>query len=182
MALISCPECERQISDKAPACPHCGIPLASASPPQSDRPQPPIHVTIAAPQAAPPSEPAHAQPKKTSRTSWLVLLLVLIGAVWYFQSPTLRNQNKPDMPVRVGYRSAITGPGLVLKVENTSDRHLSIRATLKNPSLGNTQNFRLDVPPRGEVEAGYREGWTLASGDTITLTHNDYKPWDGSIP
>lgn len=26
MALISCPECSREISDKAAACPHCGCP------------------------------------------------------------------------------------------------------------------------------------------------------------
>ena len=27
MALINCPECGKQISDKAPACPNCGYPL-----------------------------------------------------------------------------------------------------------------------------------------------------------
>ena len=27
MALIKCPECGKEISDKAPACPNCGIPL-----------------------------------------------------------------------------------------------------------------------------------------------------------
>lgn len=27
MALISCPECNKEISDKANACPHCGLPL-----------------------------------------------------------------------------------------------------------------------------------------------------------
>lgn len=27
MALVSCPECHREISDKAPSCPHCGFPL-----------------------------------------------------------------------------------------------------------------------------------------------------------
>ena len=27
MALISCPECGKQISDQAPACIHCGYPL-----------------------------------------------------------------------------------------------------------------------------------------------------------
>jgi tellurium resistance protein TerD len=27
MALISCPECSREISDKAAACPHCGCPV-----------------------------------------------------------------------------------------------------------------------------------------------------------
>lgn len=30
MALINCPECGREISDKAPACPHCGVPLTTA--------------------------------------------------------------------------------------------------------------------------------------------------------
>lgn len=27
MALIQCPECGRQVSDKARKCPHCGCPL-----------------------------------------------------------------------------------------------------------------------------------------------------------
>jgi len=27
MALIKCYECEKEISDKAPACPHCGAPV-----------------------------------------------------------------------------------------------------------------------------------------------------------
>lgn len=29
MPLISCPECTKQISDMAPACPSCGVPVAS---------------------------------------------------------------------------------------------------------------------------------------------------------
>lgn len=29
MALIKCPECGREVSDKAAACPHCGYPLAA---------------------------------------------------------------------------------------------------------------------------------------------------------
>jgi len=32
MALISCPECGRQVSDKAVACPDCGYPIASNRP------------------------------------------------------------------------------------------------------------------------------------------------------
>ena len=27
MALITCPECSREVSDQAAACPHCGYPL-----------------------------------------------------------------------------------------------------------------------------------------------------------
>ena len=42
MALISCPECGKQISDQAPACIHCGYPLpkqptAPAAPPSPAR-------------------------------------------------------------------------------------------------------------------------------------------------
>jgi RNA polymerase subunit RPABC4/transcription elongation factor Spt4 len=29
MALISCPECAQQLSDRAPTCPHCGCPIAA---------------------------------------------------------------------------------------------------------------------------------------------------------
>jgi len=29
MALLPCPECKKEVSDKAPACPHCGFPLQS---------------------------------------------------------------------------------------------------------------------------------------------------------
>lgn len=31
MALIKCPECSKDVSDKAPACPNCGAPIAAAS-------------------------------------------------------------------------------------------------------------------------------------------------------
>lgn len=31
MALIKCPECEKEISDKASACPNCGYPIESLS-------------------------------------------------------------------------------------------------------------------------------------------------------
>jgi len=30
MALISCPECKKQISERAAACPHCGNPMSAA--------------------------------------------------------------------------------------------------------------------------------------------------------
>ncbi|WP_411337184.1 DUF4352 domain-containing protein [Ruminococcus gauvreauii] len=35
MAMINCPECGKEISDKAPACPNCGHPLKKADPVKS---------------------------------------------------------------------------------------------------------------------------------------------------
>lgn len=31
MSLIKCPDCGKEVSDKAPACPSCGCPLASSN-------------------------------------------------------------------------------------------------------------------------------------------------------
>lgn len=38
MALINCPECNKEISDKAAACPHCGNPMSNVVIPKSDSP------------------------------------------------------------------------------------------------------------------------------------------------
>lgn len=32
MGLIKCPDCEREVSDRAPSCPNCGAPIAAAEP------------------------------------------------------------------------------------------------------------------------------------------------------
>ncbi|BBB25795.1 zinc ribbon domain-containing protein [Amphritea japonica] len=40
MALVSCPECNNQVSDAAVACPSCGHPLKEASPVTVEKPEP----------------------------------------------------------------------------------------------------------------------------------------------
>ena len=160
MALVQCSECEHKISDQAVACPNCGAPVrgpTTASPPSKEK-------------------------KKTSPATWVALLLVIGGIVWYLQSREFKEQSLPPMPVEVSFRGALLGPGLVLQVKNKSARHLSILVVLKNPSMQQGKNYRLDVAPQETSEVGHREGWTLASGDNIELFHNDYQSWKGNIP
>ena len=59
MALISCPECEHQISSYAVACPNCGFPLAMLEQLKSDR----AGIAGAALSAAPESDAAAAAKK-----------------------------------------------------------------------------------------------------------------------
>lgn len=160
MALMQCPECKHQISDQAVACPNCGAPVkgpATASVPSKEK-------------------------KKTSPATWVALLFVIAGIVWYLQSREFKEQSLPPIPVEVTFREALLGPGLVLQVKNKSARHLSILVALKNPSTQQGQNYRLDVAPQGTSEVGHMEGWTLASGDNIEIFHNDYQSWKGGIP
>ncbi len=106
---------------------------------------------------------------------------MVIGGLVYLNRGQ-REANLPIMPVGVQSRSAITGPGLVLRVQNTSTRHLAFVVTVKNPTTSQQREFRLDTDPSGSAEVGFKEGWTIASGDVLTVRHNDYQTWQGSIP
>lgn len=167
MALIECSECHKQISDKAVACLHCGAPIASAT---TNPPEKPTAPTVSN------SKPTA---KKTSPLTWLALVLIVAASVWYFPKAQ-REASLPSMPVEVATRTAITGPGLVLVVKNTSKRHLSYMVKLTNPTTNQERAFRLDVGPDSAGEIGYKEGWTVASGDQINITNNDYQQWNGS--
>ena len=65
MALISCSECGRQVSDKALSCPNCGMPLQAAAPNIASSDTAPSAANIAAPsgsQSAAPTAPQSAAP------------------------------------------------------------------------------------------------------------------------
>lgn len=169
MALIECSECHKEISDKAVACPHCGSPTApSVAPKQSEPPN--TSVTGNA-----------RTSKKTSSITWIVLAFVVAVSLWYFPK-AMRDANLPLVPVEVKTRAAITGPGLVLLVKNTSNRHLTLLISLKNPTTSQERSYRLDLAPSGTGEIGHREGWPLASGDQLRVSNNDYKDWEGNVP
>lgn len=152
MALIQCPECRTDISDKAGSCPKCGHPMKEV--------------------------PGHSQ--KNGIVSIvrnvlmsIVLLVVVVGG-WKFVHKVNRDISKPAMPIEVKYRKALLADGLVGIFKNTSNRQLAVVATFTNPTLKITKSFRLDLSPGGTKEIGHMEGWNFESGDTITLTHNDY--------
>ena len=180
MALINCPECRTQISDFLPACPHCGasvVPWARA------------HA---------PSSPTGATAEKASASSmpntilWIIgVVLVAIAGSLYFKARQAENevreqeqrlQRLPDMPIQMSYGSTPTGTGMSVSFKNTSHRLLAVAVTIRNPSLNVQESFGFDLPPGETREIGPLEGWTFASGDTVRITHNDYKPLNGKVP
>lgn len=75
MALIQCPECNGQVSDKAVACPHCGFPLPTPNEPVEADPASIDNPPLSEP--SPETEPATNQPATASRTG--ILLWILAG-------------------------------------------------------------------------------------------------------
>lgn len=160
MALVACGECGKEVSDKAPACPGCGAPTA-------------------APAAAAP--PAKVK-RKTSPVTWVALVAIIAGGAWYTQTREYKEQSLPDLPVKVAFRGAMMGPGMVLQVKNTSERPLMAMVKLQNPTTHQEKSFRIDVDNKGMAELGHKEGWVLASGDTVELSNAAYRSWKGNIP
>jgi hypothetical protein len=72
MALIPCPDCDGQISDKASACPHCGAPMKKTHKARKPR-------VAQAPQVA--STPENPAPSERSFGLRLALVCVSIGAL-----------------------------------------------------------------------------------------------------
>lgn len=75
MALINCPECSKEISNKAKACPHCGYPLPTK--------EETIRKTEVKPKTA--NEIEHEK-KVITRCVYGVILfigLIIVGYIWY---------------------------------------------------------------------------------------------------
>ena len=122
------------------------------------------------------------QPKKTSTMAWLVLVAIVVGVFLFSQSRNYQERSLPPLPIEVGFREAIMGPGLVLQVKNTSNSSITALVTLNNPTMQQEKSYRLDIPARTITEVGHKEGWVLAHGDKLKIYNEQYQSWSGSIP
>lgn len=166
MALIKCEECKKQVSDKAQSCPNCGAPIVASK-----------SIPLVYP------EELHKQKEKASQfTTWLILIICVVGIFALFQTPILKERNLPPLPVDVGYREALLGKGLVLEVKNLSNRTLTILAKLSNSTLQSEKRFNLTISPDETSEIGHLEGWVLVSGDQVELSNAEYKTLQTYIP
>jgi len=88
MALIACPECAREISDKAATCPHCGNPMNRAV------------VTAPAPPAPPPAPKGEGCFLQTLNFGCLIVVLIIIltviGSCIGTSKDPMRRSSVPD--------------------------------------------------------------------------------------
>ncbi|WP_166432739.1 zinc ribbon domain-containing protein [Luteimonas yindakuii] len=76
MALIRCPECGREISDKAPACPYCGLPADAE---HVGRPS--AHASSVTPGATPPPHQPSKQTLSKQPLRWPEILVVIMAVM-----------------------------------------------------------------------------------------------------
>ena len=125
-----------------------------------------------------------AAAKRSWKQHWLTQLVAVCGLLYigFLAYQEYELSSKAPLPIKVSYRDALLGPGYVAQFRNESPRYLAVVVTVKNPTTGQETSSRLNLPPEQTVEIGHAEGWSFVSGDTIALTHADYREWSGSIP
>lgn len=87
----------------------------------------------------------------------------------------LAEANKPIIPVRVTFRLAFMGQGLVATVRNASDSPLNVIAELRDPGGDSSRSVSLALAPNGSTEIGYAQGWTITSGQSVTVGASGYR-------
>ncbi len=134
MALLPCPECGREISDRAPTCPNCGLPQpfgAAAIEPRSD--ETPLEAAI---------RTKRARPRRQSRALEVLFLGAAVIVVGFCAVSTSRYgsaETESDAALRRLQAAEVTPP------ESTSlHAHRVIADELLNPSTG-ARTIRLAV-------------------------------------
>lgn len=117
MAIIKCPECGHDVSDKAPFCPNCGVriegnpdvqrSLSSTASQQSVAPKPtPASAGNQLPPKTPGNHAGSKQPKKNNAKIWIISLIAILVAcctVFYFYNSA--NNNKEEQAYNYAMQS-----------------------------------------------------------------------------
>jgi hypothetical protein len=87
----------------------------------------------------------------------------------------LAEANRPVIPVRVAFRLAFMGQGLVASIRNVTDRPLNVIAELRDAGAEPSRSVSLALEPNSATEIGYAQGWTITSGQSITVFSSGFR-------
>lgn len=87
----------------------------------------------------------------------------------------LAEANRPVIPVRVTFRLAFMGQGLVASIRNVTDRPLNVIAELREAGAEPSRTISLALEPNSATEIGYAQGWTITSGQSISVSSSGFR-------
>lgn len=87
----------------------------------------------------------------------------------------LAEANRPVLPVRVTFRPGWMAQGLVASIRNVTDRPLNVIAELRETGEDDVHHISLALDANGTTEIGFAQGWTIKSGQSLTLFSSGYR-------
>jgi cell division protein FtsL len=80
----------------------------------------------------------------------------------------------PDLPVRVSFRPAFMGQGMVATFQNVGAEKLNLMVEFRDESLHATRDIALEVDAGGKADVGHEQGWLVNSGQSVRVSANGY--------
>ena len=87
----------------------------------------------------------------------------------------LAEATQPDLPVRVSFRPAWMGQGMVATLRNVAGEPLSLMVEVRDPQAHRSKSFAFDVRPGASADIGHAQGWLVTSGQSLRVAATGYK-------
>lgn len=87
----------------------------------------------------------------------------------------LADATQPELPVRVSFRPAWMGQGMVASFRNVGSQQLTLMVEFRDPSARVSRDFALVVEAGGTAEIGHPQGWLVNSGQSVRVSASGFK-------
>ena len=87
----------------------------------------------------------------------------------------LADATQPELPVRVSFRPAWMGQGMVASFRNVSNQQLTLMVEFRDSSLKSSRDFAIVVEGSAAAEVGHPQGWLVSSGQSVRVSASGFK-------
>lgn len=87
----------------------------------------------------------------------------------------LADATQPELPVRVSFRPAWMGQGMVASFRNVGNQQLTLMVEFRDSSLKSSRDFAIVVEAGATAEVGHPQGWLVSSGQSVRVSASGFK-------
>jgi hypothetical protein len=87
----------------------------------------------------------------------------------------LADATQPELPVRVSFRPAWMGQGMVASFRNVGNQQLTLMVEFRDSRLESSRDFAIVVEAGGSAEVGHSQGWLVSSGQSVRVSASGFK-------
>jgi hypothetical protein len=87
----------------------------------------------------------------------------------------LADATQPELPVRVSFRPAWMGQGMVASFRNVAAQQLTLMVEFRDSNLKTSRDFALVVDAGSTAEVGHPQGWLVSSGQSVRVSASGFK-------
>ena len=87
----------------------------------------------------------------------------------------LADATQPELPVRVSFRPAWMGQGMVASFRNVGTQQLTLMVEFRDPNLRSSRDFAMVVEAGATAEVGHPQGWLVNSGQSVRVSASGFK-------